>query len=234
MLRSSSEARPTCFTNILMGHLQYVIIPEIVTMEVDAPTFHANGKLPILDLEVWVESGSKLMHSFYKKSVSSKKVVMARSALSNQSKRSIMVSEAFRRLANCHPDLPLEQMATFLTEFNVAMCESGHEEGFRRMVTERAISKYVSACQRRQETGVEMYRSKEERKEAIRKTGGKPGKAEWFQRLGYQNTLQVPATLGSKLVTIVKNVLDKSDPPAGFKTLVLEDGGRSVKSDIAL
>ena len=77
-----------------------------------------------------------------------------------------------------------------------------------------------------------MYRSNEERKEAVRKTGGKPGKTEWFKRLGYQNTLQVPATLGSRLATIVKNVLDKSDPPAGFKTLVLEDGGRSIKSDI--
>ena len=75
---------------------------------------------------------------------------MERSALSNQSKRSIMVSEAFRRLANCHPDLPAEQMAKFLTEFNLAMSECGHKESFRRMVTERAISKYVLACQRRQ------------------------------------------------------------------------------------
>ena len=67
------------------------ILPEVVTMEVDAPTFHDNGRLPILDVEVWVEGGNKIMHSFYKKAVSSKQVVLARSALSNQSKRSILV-----------------------------------------------------------------------------------------------------------------------------------------------
>ena len=112
------------------------------------------------------------------------------------------------------------------------MSISGHKEDFRRSVTERAVSKYVAAWKRKEETGTEVYRSKEERKETLRKAGGKPGKSEWFQRLGYQNTLTVPASLGGELAKRVKSVLDKSDAPAGFKTLILEDGGKSVKSDL--
>ena len=49
----------------------------------------------------------------------------------------------------------------------------------------------------------------------------------------YSNTLVVPATLGGELTTLVKKELDKSTPPMGFKTIVQEDGGRSVRADIA-
>ena len=104
-------------------------------MEVDFPSNHTNGTLPILDLEVWVEDGCKILHRFYRKTVASKGVIMARSALPSSSKRAILVAEGLRRMLNCHPDLPREEVAEYLTEFNVRMSEAGHIESFRRIVT---------------------------------------------------------------------------------------------------
>ena len=54
----------------------------------------------------------------------------------------------------------------------------------------------------------------------------------WFQRLGFHNTLTLPATLDSKLMDAVKHTLGNSMAPLGFKTLTLEDGGFSIKQDL--
>ena len=135
-------------------------------------------------------------------------------------------------MMNCSPNLPVAQKAEFLSVFNVAMSDCGHSQSFRKVVTERAVMKYTAAWERKALTGAEVYRNKEEKKEALRISGGKPSKTDWFQRLGYQNTLMVPATLESKLTERVKEVMERSDKPGGFKTLILEDGGRSVKSDL--
>ena len=53
----------------------------MILMKEDVSSNHSYGTLPILDLEVWV-SGQKVFHRFYKKPISSRKVVHARSALS--------------------------------------------------------------------------------------------------------------------------------------------------------
>ena len=42
----------------------------------------------------------------------------------------------------------------------------------------------------------------------------------------------LPATMDGELTAKVKKALDSSQPPMGFRTLVLEDGGRSLKSDV--
>ena len=72
-----------------------------ISLEVDYPSQHVDGKLPILDLKVWVElrqiqsveeGGSQVnvvLHEFYSKDVASKCVINARSALSWSSKRTI-------------------------------------------------------------------------------------------------------------------------------------------------
>ena len=68
---------------------------------------------------------SSVLHAFYKKIMSLKLVVMARSALPSTSKRNVLVCEAVRRLFNCHPDLPIEEKAHHLNNFSWAMMDSG-------------------------------------------------------------------------------------------------------------
>ena len=122
--------------------------------------------------------------------------------------------------------------ASFLTEFCFAMESSGHDNDFREIVIRRAVGKYIRAWERREKEGTEVYRSKEEKQETTRLAGGKPGKGDWFTGLGYSNTLTVPATIGSSLAKKVTDALKHTDPPGGFKTLVLEDGGVPIRRDM--
>ena len=110
--------------------------------------------------------------------------------------------------------------------------DSGHEERFRDVVIERALSKYENTMRQFEETGRPMYRTRQERIRQRREEGGKSDKTSWFKKLGYQNTIMLPATMDGELTNKVRKALEASQPPMGFRTLVLEDGGRSVKSDL--
>ena len=61
-----------------------------IQLEVDYPSNHEDGKMPILDLKVWVQEIDglhRIVHEFYSKDVSSKAVMFAKSTLSWKQKR---------------------------------------------------------------------------------------------------------------------------------------------------
>ena len=83
-----------------------------IQREIDYPSKHQGGKLPILDLKVWVESREKkterqvgkvsvIMYEFHSKCMASKAVINARSALSWSTKRTVLTQEVLRVLMNC-------------------------------------------------------------------------------------------------------------------------------------
>ena len=53
----------------------------------DYPTKHENGKMPVLDMEVWMDKESHIIHEHYEKPMSSKKVMHAESANPPHAKR---------------------------------------------------------------------------------------------------------------------------------------------------
>ena len=82
-----------------------------IQLEVDYPSKHQDGKLPILDLKVWVESRetktegqvgkvSAIMYEFHSKCMTSKAVINARSALTWSTKRTVLTQEVLRVLMN--------------------------------------------------------------------------------------------------------------------------------------
>ena len=159
-------------------------------------------------------------------------MVNARSALPSSSKRAILVAEAVRRLKNCSTSLPIEEVAGYISTFNLAMRSSGHSERFRTVVNKRAMAIYNNSCTLSREQGRPMWRSREERREQVRESGGKNSKTDWFTKLGYQNTMTVPASKDGELMEKVSKVLSESMAPMGFRTLVMEDGGRAIKTDM--
>ena len=77
-----------------------------------------------------------------------------------------------------------------------------------------------------------MWRTREESIRQLAERGGRNNKTGWFEKLGYKNTINMPASLNGELMEKVSRALKNSTAPMGFKTLVMEDGGRSKKSDI--
>ena len=65
--------------------------------EYDCPSKNQGGKVPILDLQVWVE-GNRVRHTFYKKPCAPERTVMAGTALGARTKRNSVFQEGMRRV----------------------------------------------------------------------------------------------------------------------------------------
>ena len=131
-------------------------------MQEDVPSNHHSGRLPILDLEVWVHQG-KIFHRFYKKSMSSRMVVQAKSAFSTQKKISILMEEGQRRLRNCSPELDWKEKVLFLNRFSSDLRRSGHTPSFRGLILRRVIQKYRADLSNHLEGNRPMYRIRDKR-----------------------------------------------------------------------
>ena len=109
-------------------------VTRMLTWEYDIPEFHPDRMLPMLDLKMYVNKdtrGPTLMHSFYKKDMSSRYLIPHKSASSNRIKTPILVQEGLRRLRNLSPSSPLEDSIALLREYNVELSLSDYPEYFQ-------------------------------------------------------------------------------------------------------
>ena len=189
---------------------------------------HTTKKLPMLDMEMWTV-GPKLMYQHYSKPMSSKSVIMARSAFTDREKRNILMEEGYRRLRNGHPDLPWVKKAAFLTDLNIAMRVAGHTETFRALVTTRVVARYCTAMRNHRWGAVRMYRSREEREEQRKEQGGKTTASNWMRKGGATTVINISATKGNKLVEAIEEALSSCPAPTNTKTKVQQRPGRSVR-----
>ena len=75
-------------------------IHESIQVTIDYQSTHMNGRMPVLDLEQWMEevevkgtSKYQILHSHYMKNIASQNIVHKESALSMQTKISILCCE---------------------------------------------------------------------------------------------------------------------------------------------
>ena len=105
-------------------------ISPMIQMKEDVSSNHPAGRLPILDLEVWI-SENRIYHSFYKKPMATRRVVHAKSALPTRVKRSILLEEGSRRLKNCSPEMDWKEKVLFVNRLSAEMNNSGHSHMLR-------------------------------------------------------------------------------------------------------
>ena len=90
--RDSPSLRTAKILNIIANTLEHDI-----QMTYDIPENHSDGKMPVLDMKIWIE-GNKVMYTFYKKGVSSQYTILKRSAISKSTKRNTFFMETLRRI----------------------------------------------------------------------------------------------------------------------------------------
>ena len=93
-----------------------------IQLELDSPYKHTDEKMPLLDIKLWTEKVENngreytiIMHEFYKKTVATKSVIHANSAISWSSKRTILSQEGLRILLRCSRNLPWEIKAEHMS-----------------------------------------------------------------------------------------------------------------------
>ena len=104
LVGEDSKVAPDLFTFKILQEIANLIHPLIQWM-IDCPSMNEDGKVPCLDLKVWVENG-RIKHQFFKKSMASPFMVLTKSALPSQTKRATLFMECMRHRVNCSTDLP--------------------------------------------------------------------------------------------------------------------------------
>ena len=225
-VEEDKKIKPDVFTATIMRDIANTVMKEI-QWTFDAPSLNSDGKCPCLDLKVWIEDGL-VMFEFYKKDVSSPYVVMAKSALSVQTKRSSLISEAMRRLLNCSVSLPWGVKARHLSKFAHSMMISGYGHWYRWEVVNGAIKKYEEMVRDRP---LGLHRSGEEIRASKRaKIGG--GADNWFISERTSNVLPVPITKGGNLKRSLERVVEDNKGPDGGYTKIVEKGGDLISKGL--
>ena len=96
----------------------------------DCPSLQQNRKMPLLNLQVWVERVEKegggggeweVVWEYFRKPCATRTLMLARSAMSDRTKRSALTQEAIQILRNCSRSLPWARRATHLSDFCLRM-----------------------------------------------------------------------------------------------------------------
>ena len=112
------------------------------------PSQRHDGKLPILDLKVWIEkrnrsqSESRVLHEYYLKEICSAYVINARSALSWRKKIMILTQEVLRIPLNCSIELPWQVFVKHVNHMMMRLHYSGYDQKFCMEVVKSALNTY--------------------------------------------------------------------------------------------
>ena len=88
----SSQLPPDQRTMVMLRDLADTLDPNL-TFTFDCPSLNANGRMPILDIQVWVQ-GTQIRHTFFGKPCAPNSVIDSRSAVFTRTKRNTPFSEA--------------------------------------------------------------------------------------------------------------------------------------------
>ena len=117
-------------------------LEECIQVTYEIPEMSVNGKLPVLDLEIWVEN-NEVKHSFYKKPVSSEYTILSRSALSSSTKSNTTFMECYRRIVNCSPNTPWKEVSDHISKYMNCMRISGYTQKERYNTVKGAVERYT-------------------------------------------------------------------------------------------
>ena len=127
----------------VMTDIANSVMPGIV-MEFDIPSRNADQKMPILDMEVWIEKEEgNIMFQHYEKPTVSKSIMHVNSAQSVSCRNSVHTQEILRRLLNSSPALDWKtRVAPVLSCYMSRMMLSGYPEKYRVDTLTRAFRIY--------------------------------------------------------------------------------------------
>ena len=206
-------------------------VMEGITMEEEYPSKNENGKLAILDMNVWLDSDYNVLYQHYEKPTASRQVLSEQSAQSSACKKSVHVRELVRRLLNTSRRLDWDSMtAPILTEYMGRMLIAGYDESYRRSCLAHALRIYDSMVLDDVEGRRPIHRPKDwDREERI--INKKSKKYSWSTKGGYTAPILIPATPKSELLHLLGKVAEEEAIP-GLRLKVLETGGVTVKRSI--
>ena len=183
---------------VKMGNSIY----NMVQLTGDCPSENPNGKMPLLDTEVWVE-GNVIQYNDYRKPCSNPLVMLEMSAMPASMKRTALTQLVVKIRRNTKPELPWAITENLLTKFSARMRASGYDEHYRYQVIKSGMEGFDKMLEEERRGGrpINAPRSWEE-DQRQRKKDLQP--KSWFRKGGFDVPLFIPHTPGEELVKRIR------------------------------
>ena len=129
----------------------------------DIPSRNNSKKMPILDMEEWMENQERnIMFQHFEKPTASKSILHANSAQSVSCRNSVHTQEILRRLLNTSPLLDWKLcVAPVLSQYMLRMMQHGFPEKYRVDTLTRALRIYDNMVKEDNDGTRPLYRPKE-------------------------------------------------------------------------
>ena len=111
-------------------------------MEVDYPSNHPSGWMPILDWEVQMATDKTIYYRWFKKPMATCYSILNRSAMPANIKRITLVQRGVTMLRNTRRELHKQLLIPLMEQLAETMMLSGYPEDFRRGVLEPVVACY--------------------------------------------------------------------------------------------
>jgi hypothetical protein len=98
--------------------------------------------MPVLALEVWLDSEGEINCEFYRKPIQSKEVILNSLLLSDKVKGTVFVQEGIRILRNCRESLPWSNKTKHLENFMQRLINSDYPHRYRVKVLQSVLAGY--------------------------------------------------------------------------------------------
>ena len=219
-------------------------ISKSIKLEIDHPANHNEGKMPLLDVKVWLQESEeitdedetlnntddkernkkkRIMYEHYRKKMASKMTIHARSALPHNQKRNILTQEVIRILKNCSQELPWEIKAKHIEDLSVRMQFSGHNKKMRKEVIKSGIKAFRTMEANDKAGTTPLHRPREWQRNAREKMK-RIKKENWYKKGGYETPIFIAATPNGELKKKLQKKIDESD----LKIRVVEKTGSTM------
>ena len=172
---------------------------------------------------------NRIDFEFFEKPTRNPKLILAESAINNNSKRTILTQECLRRLRNTKIELGEGVKNEHLTRFMLKMKNSGYTQNFRTQILKSALNAFEKMVQEDKIGTKPLYRKRSwngenrvQEKQAKRKNWYKSGqKSEKI----YKSVLFVPPTPGSMLLREIRDREEELNKHNAERIKIVEKGG---------
>ena len=210
-----------------------ISINEMIQLEPDnmVPTHHDNKKLPILDLNVWIERkygndtpSEKVRHQFYRKPMANPLLIMARLAMPDKVKRTELTQPTLRIMKNTSPELAEKGKTQLLSEFSSRIRASGYGTRYRFEIINNAMTAFDRMKEEQEHVDRPINRPRSYQPE-VRRKKNLSAKSNWYQNGGYSTVMFVPATSQGKRANMLRESERKMAQERGWPNKIVERGG---------
>ena len=201
-----------------------------IRITIDCPSRHADGKVPMLDVKMWIAMVNqqwKILYEHYEKEMTTKAVIHAKSALSMQTKRTVLTQEVLRILLHCSEYIQWENVCAHINAFMKKMQFSGYTQSFRYNVVNSALNA-MKLIKEKEALGIRPINRPKEWRRQEREQEKQEKKRSWYKSGGFDSVLFVPSTPGGKLKRLYQGEIMKS----GLRIKVVEKTGATLKSEL--